>query len=130
MGEKLKIVSGVLLQDNQILLCLRKNTEFYPNHWAFPVGRLEQGENYLDALRRELFEEIGVQLIEAENLTTLYDYELNVEHVVYRVNVWRGQIENLEPELCESVAWFSLADLPQPLTPATQKIIDSLSCGA
>jgi len=130
MTEKLKIVSGVLLKDNQVLLCLRKNTDFFPDFWAFPVGRIEAGENYLDALRRELFEEIGVQLIESVNLTTLYDYEQNIEHVVYQVSDWRGQVDNLEPDLCEAVKWYPLTQLPEPLTPATQKIIDSLSCGA
>lgn len=122
----MKIVSGVLQQEQQVLLCLRKNTEFYPDYWAFPVGRVEAGENFIDALRRELFEEIGVQMLNCENLTTLYDYEQNIEHVVYKVSEWRGEIDNMEPEFCQSVEWFSLDSLPSPLTPATQNILKSL----
>lgn len=122
----MKIVSGVLQQEQQVLLCLRKNTEFYPGYWAFPVGRVEVGENFIDALRRELFEEIGVQMLNCENLTTLYDYEQNIEHMVFKVSEWRGEIDNMEPELCQSVEWFSLDSLPSPLTPATQNILKSL----
>lgn len=128
MHEQLKIVSGVLQAEHKILLCLRKNTEFYPNHWAFPVGRLEAGENNIDALRRELFEEIGIQMISGENLTTLFDHEQNIEHVVYLVTEWRGEVHNREPELCGAAEWFYLRELPSPLTPSTERVIKSLEC--
>ena len=125
MASRMQIVSGVLQQEGKILLCLRKNTEFYPDYWAFPVGRLESGENFVDALRRELFEEVNIQMINGQNLTTLYDPQQDVEHMVYLVTEWRGEVRNLEPHLCDSVKWFALDELPQPLTPATERIIQS-----
>ena len=125
MSEKLKIVSGVLQRQNKILLCYRKNTTFFPDHWAFPVGRLETGENFVDALRRELFEEIGIQMIDCESIMTLFDHQQDIEHQVFRITEWRGEAENLEPDLCEAIGWFSMENLPGPLTPATQTILNS-----
>ena len=126
MAEYLKLVSGVLHRADKVLLGLRKNTQYYPGYWGLPGGRLESGENFVDALRRELFEEVGVQMIDGENITTLYDHELQIEHEVFSVIEWRGEPKNLEPELCEEIQWFSFDNLPEPITPASQKIIDSL----
>lgn len=126
MTASMKIVSGVLQKVDKVLLCLRKNTEFYPGYWAFPVGRVEVGENFVDALRRELFEEVAIQMLNCESLTTLYDHEQNIQHMVYRVTEWRGEVQNLEPDLCDAVGWFSLDKLPTPITPATLNILKSL----
>lgn len=120
------IVSGVLQNEDQLLLCLRKNTTHYADYWAFPVGHVEFGENTVDALRRELFEEIGIQLLDCERLITLYDNEQKIRHAVFKVTEWRGEIENREPELCEQVQWFPLKALPQPLTPACLSIVENL----
>lgn len=126
MAKPTKIVSGVLTNNDKVLLSWRKNTQFFPDFWAFPVGHCEINENDIDTLRRELYEEIGIQVINAEYITTLFDCEKNIEHVVFRVLEWRGEVVNAEPELCHRVAWFELSRLPDPLTPATQRIIDNL----
>jgi len=122
----IKIVSGVLIQEDKVLLCLRANTLHYANHWAFPVGHVEAKENDVDALRRELFEELAIQVIESEYLATLYDNQQRIQHTVFQVIEWRGEVANNEPHLCKQVAWFDLAHLPQPLTPATQTILQGI----
>ncbi len=121
-----KIVSGLLQEEDAVLLCFRKNTSDFSEHWALPVGHCEQGENETDTLRRELFEEIGIQLIDAEFFTRLFDNAEGIEHAVYRVLDWRGGIQNCEPEYCDEVGWFLLSQLPEPLTPATKRILESL----
>ncbi|TQV81431.1 NUDIX domain-containing protein [Aliikangiella coralliicola] len=126
MSERLQIVSGIIQREGRVLLCLRKNTKHYPDYWALPVGHVEPGENDIDALRRELFEEVGIQVLDGEFLTTLYDNEQNVQHAVFRVTDWRGEVSNREPHLCAQVRWVKLHQLPQPLTPSTIAILQSL----
>lgn len=121
-----KIVSGVVEEGRTVLLLKRKNTSIFDGYWAFPVGHCEPLENEVDTLRREMFEEVGIQVIDSEFFTRLYDNESEVEHAVYKVLDWRGGIKNNEPELCEEVGWYDLDNLPSPLTPSTKKVLDYL----
>ncbi|MET1254788.1 NUDIX domain-containing protein [Aliikangiella maris] len=120
------IVSGLFEQNNSVLLCLRKNTRHFPGFWTFPVGHVEKSENLEDALRRELYEELGIQLIDCESLMTLIDNQENIRHTIFRVTDWRGKIDNKEPELCAQIEWFDLAQLPTPITPWCLTVINSL----
>lgn len=68
-------VVGVFIDEcRQLLVCERKNV---PGSWQFPQGGIDEGENRLAALRREMTEELGTEnfkiLKEAEGLTT-YDF--------------------------------------------------------
>lgn len=128
MDYSIRIVSGVIIQNDQILLCLRKHTKDFSGYWAFPVGHVEDSENEQDTLRRELYEELGIQVIDSEKITTLYDNALGIEHAVYNVAEWRGELINKEPDLCEQIKWFRLEQMPSPLTPSTMTILESLKC--
>ncbi|WP_196140591.1 NUDIX domain-containing protein [Aliikangiella sp. G2MR2-5] len=126
MAQQTRIVSGLIVEDQKVLLCFRINTKHFPLHWSLPVGHIESHENEQDALRRELFEELAIQVIDSVKLTTLYDNENEIEHSVYRVSDWRGQIKNREPHLCQKIGWFSFNELPTPLTPPTQTILSGI----
>jgi len=126
MDRSVKIISAVLQMNEKVLLCLRTNTKFAPEHWSLPIGHVEVDENNIDALRRELFEEIGIQLLDCELFTTLFDNEINIENNIYKVTEWRGEVENCEPKLCSAIRWFSLDNLPSPLTIATESVLSSL----
>ena len=58
------VVAGVLLFDhNKIILCKNANThKHFPCKWEFPGGKVEPYECLQDALKRELKEEIGIEL--------------------------------------------------------------------
>lgn len=123
-NKQINIVSAVLCDGERFLFMHRQNTQEYDGYWAFPVGHVENKENDIDALRRELFEELTIQMLDSEYITTLYDNQNNIKHSVFQVNSWRGDVNNNEPHLCASVKWFSLQNLPSPLTPATQNILN------
>jgi len=126
MDRSMKVVSAILQSDGDVLLCLRANTKFSPEHWSLPIGHVEANENNIDALRRELFEEIGIQLLDCDLFTTLFDNELNIENNIYKITEWRGKAKNCEPELCTAIRWFSIDTLPSPLTVATESVLNSL----
>lgn len=55
------VVAGALVAGDRLLLCHRSPTRrWYPNVWDLPGGHVEAGESEPEALRRELYEEIGV----------------------------------------------------------------------
>lgn len=54
------VVTGIL-KDKDLFLVVRRSKEddLYPGCWEFPGGHIEFGETIIDALKRELKEEIG-----------------------------------------------------------------------
>jgi len=58
-------VGAVIFQDDKVLLVLRKN-EPAGGWWAIPGGKVKSGEKLEDALRREIREETGLEIIPLE----------------------------------------------------------------
>ncbi|XOB40803.1 MAG: NUDIX hydrolase [Candidatus Nealsonbacteria bacterium] len=59
--------AGIILIDNQDKVLLQhrdNNTSWYPGHWGIFGGQIEKGENPEQAARREIKEEIGIELVD------------------------------------------------------------------
>lgn len=67
----------IVLDDGRYLLQLRDNKEgvFFPGHWGLFGGGVEEGEQPVDALRRELKEELGLTVDELQPLTR-FEFDL------------------------------------------------------
>src|SRR5438309_8681249 len=58
-----QVVAGLIWQDGKILVCQRTRHQTMPLKWEFPGGKIEEGEQPRDALRRELDEELGIAAV-------------------------------------------------------------------
>lgn len=56
------VSAGVVVRDNHIMLCQRRPEVHNGLKWEFPGGKLEIGESPEDALRRELREELSIDV--------------------------------------------------------------------
>ena len=68
-GERtpVEVAVGVLIDaDGRFLLTSRPDGKVYAGYWEFPGGKVEPGEAILDALKREFVEELGVEIVGAE----------------------------------------------------------------
>ena len=67
----------IVLDDGRYLLQLRDNKEgiFFPGHWGLFGGGVDKGEQPIDALRRELQEELGLASAELRRLTR-FEFDL------------------------------------------------------
>ena len=55
-----RVVAALIVQDGKLLVCQRTRHQTMPLKWEFPGGKIEEGEQPRDALRRELEEELGI----------------------------------------------------------------------
>jgi 8-oxo-dGTP diphosphatase len=57
-----RVVAAVVRRDERVLVCRRPEHKRHGGLWEFPGGKCEPGESDLEALRRELREELGVEV--------------------------------------------------------------------
>ena len=55
-----RVVAALILKDGLLLACQRTRHQPMPLKWEFPGGKIEDGEQPRDAMRRELEEELGI----------------------------------------------------------------------
>ena len=58
-----RVVAGLIWQGGTVLICQRTKHQTMPLKWEFPGGKIEQGEQPRDAMRRELEEELGIEAV-------------------------------------------------------------------
>lgn len=64
---RIVVVAGIIWSADrtQVLLSLRKPDQHQGNLWEFPGGKVETGEAHIAALKRELHEELAIDVLEA-----------------------------------------------------------------
>jgi 8-oxo-dGTP diphosphatase len=59
----IRVVAAVVRRGERVLVCLRPPHKRHGGLWEFPGGKIEPGESDLEAARRELGEELGVDVL-------------------------------------------------------------------
>lgn len=62
-GVPTPVIAAVIQREDSYLICRRPAHKRHGGLWEFPGGKLEAGEEHLEAARRELTEELGVHTI-------------------------------------------------------------------
>jgi 8-oxo-dGTP diphosphatase len=119
----------------EVLLQLRQNTGYMDGHWAAAAaGHVERGETAYDAAHREAAEEIAVQDLALEFVTSMQRTR-GGEPIDERVDFfftarsWSGEPTVVEPEKCAELRWCALDDLPDPVVPHELRVLDALRMG-
>ena len=106
------VVAGLIEQDGTVLICQRHRDGAFPLQWEFPGGKVEPGETYDAALRRELAEELRITAeIGSEVYRTRHAYPgtYTVELIFYHVPAFHGTLVN---NAFECIQWEHPARLP------------------
>jgi 8-oxo-dGTP diphosphatase len=124
-----EVAAGILLDEQgRYLLGQRPAGKPYAGYWEVPGGKIEKGESVFQALKRELQEELGIEIESSEELTVLeHDYP----HAYVRLHVsvirrWSGI-----PVGCEgqALSWELLTEKTpsvEPLLPAAWPMLERL----
>lgn len=119
----------IINDKNETLLLKRTSkTRNQAGLWSKPGGAVEFGEKIEDAVKREVREEIGVdiELIKSLGFTNHYMNE-EKQHWLslnYLAKITNGEPKNLEPEKHEEMKWFRLDDLPPNIAENTSKLLN------
>ena len=111
------VVAGVLVDSNdEILIAKRQAHQDQAGLWEFPGGKREVGENAFVALRRELAEELDIEVSAAASiLVHPHEYLSKVVHLeFFAVTAWHGQARGAEGQEVRWVAKNQLADFQFP----------------
>ena len=92
-----EVAVGVLVRisDGAFLLTSRPEGKPYAGYWEFPGGKRETGESILETLKRELLEEIGITVQNAQPWKQeLFDYPHALVRLnFFKVTQWIGELE-------------------------------------
>ena len=120
-------VGVITRRDGRILLAERPAGKPWAGYWEFPGGKFEADESPVEALARELHEELGVELDEAYPwITRNHAYpDRSVRLHMYRVLGWHGEPHGREHQ---QLSWQDPhAVSVAPLLPANQGILQALA---
>jgi len=107
-----RVVAGLILQQGKLLVCQRTRHQTMPLKWEFPGGKIEEGEQPRDALRRELEEELGILAIVGDEVARIQHEYPNggmVELRFYIVRDYQGELEN---RIFRDMQWVAPQELP------------------
>ena len=121
-----EVAVGVIKRGEQVYISKRADDLHQGGKWEFPGGKREMGESIEQALTRELFEEVGIQVTEqSEFMLIEHDYgDKMVRLDVRLVEAFNGQARHQEGQLSQ---WVDINELDQFTFPqANQAIINKL----
>lgn len=121
--KHLQVAVGVIKNaQGQVLLALRGRDAHQGGLWEFPGGKLEAGETPLQALVRELKEELAIVVNDAEPLITIkHDYpDRAVQLQVFTVTAFSGEPRGNEGQ---PLQWVDTQALPNVAFPAANRPI-------
>ena len=121
-----EVAVGILIRSNgDFLMTTRPIGKAYAGYWEFPGGKLEANETAVEALQRELIEEIGVTIQEAQIWrTSLVDYPHALVRLSFcKITAWTGQLQMRESQ---QFAWQNLPVQVEPVLAGTIPVLQWL----
>jgi len=126
IARPVQVAVALIMHEGRYLLTRRKADVHLGGLWEFPGGKREPDESLEACLRRELREELGIEISEPVPFQTIrHAYpEKTVELHFFRCSIKDGQPRPLD---CEALQWVTPEELARvPLPPADRPLVDAL----
>ena len=114
--EQLKVGAGAIIERKGHLLLIQRTIDPFQGCWNLPAGYVEVDESPIEAVRREVWEETGLE-VEVMDLDNVYffsdDPRGNGLHIVYNCRIVGGRLEEREEGV--NPTYFHPAQVPANL---------------
>jgi A/G-specific adenine glycosylase len=119
-------VAVIWNDQQQILIDRRRQEGLLGGLWEFPGGKLEPGETIEECIKREILEELGIEIQVGDRLITV-DHAYSHFRVTLNVHHCRHLSGDPQPIECDEIRWVTLDELHQyPFPKANVRIIEAL----
>jgi len=122
----IRVVAAVIAHEGRYLITQRRPAAVLPMLWEFPGGRVEAGEDDADALKREVFHRLSVQ-IEVGDLISFVSHPY--EHYVVDLHLYECRVVSgdLRAVNVQDFRWVKSDEFDQyPFTPADEASMTKL----
>ena len=110
-NPRIVVVAGALIDgQDRVLIAARPPGKHMAGRWEFPGGKIAAGESPETALRRELLEELGIEVRRCRfEMSLVHAYpDREVELLFHVVEAWTGTPESREGQ---SLRWVPISAL-------------------
>ena len=114
------VAIAVIERRGSVLICRRRKQDSFGGYWEFPGGKREPKEAWTACLKREVFEELGVRVIQARADGRLY-HRLRRREAYFRVFRCRINGATPRPLAAQALRWVPLAKLARYQFPPANK---------
>ena len=112
--KTIEVVAAIIFREGKVLCVQRpqNSKEYISSKWEFPGGKVEHGEDGIQALKREILEELQLEIQNIKFLTTV-EHTYPDFHLV--MHAYTCEISSGGPVLTEHVdlKWLSVEELDQ-----------------
>ncbi len=131
LGPIVEVTAAIIMEGKKIFIAQRPYGKKFGGRWELPGGKLEIGESGEECIIRELKEELGIEVKEAEHfLTVEHSYpNFSVKLFSYIIKEWKGKIDLKEHQ---AMKWVSIdeameSDILEADLPILEKLFRSIS---
>ena len=109
--EIIRVAGCVIKHQNKFLILLKHSDHFEGGTWTLPCGKVEEGESDLEAVKREVLEETGLNISEKE-FVFIEEYinenkERRVDFVAFKTKLEELPEINLNPKEHTDFKWVT-----------------------
>ena len=120
------VAAGIIFRGNKVLIAKRPDHKHQGGLWEFPGGKIEQGEMPVDALKRELKEELDLTIGKPKFFQEIqFEYSEKTVHLsFYRIDDFEGDEKGNENQ---EIRWVDIGELDKYCFPeANQPVVVKL----
>ena len=106
----LDVVCAIIISEDQVLICQRSEKMKLPLKWEFPGGKIESNESETDGLKREIFEELKIEIEVHQKLSEVEHHyaDFSIQLTPYICNIKNGNPCRMEHK---QIKWVALKEL-------------------